>query len=109
MNLLIKPNKDLPEIVSVTPRSAGWAYVSFSAHKLAPGETLSFSDDSNELCVVVLTGIVSAQTDGFDWKGHAENLRVITSEARDLAFRVTAKSEIPRFARDDRRSTRADG
>jgi len=47
--------------------------------------------------------------DCFDWKGNAENLRVITSEARDLAFRVTAKSEIPRFARDDRRSTRADG
>jgi len=26
---------------------------------------------------------------------------VITSEARDLAFAVTAKNQIPRFARDD--------
>jgi 5-deoxy-glucuronate isomerase len=44
------------------------ALCSFSAHKLAAGETLSFSDNSNELCVVVLTGIVSAQTESFDWK-----------------------------------------
>ena len=39
MNLLIKPKKDSQEIVSVTPRSAGWRYISFSAHKLSPGET----------------------------------------------------------------------
>ena len=68
MNLLIKPKKNSQEIVSVTPESAGWRYVSFSAHQLAPAETLSFSDKSKELCVVVLTGIVSAQTEGFDWK-----------------------------------------
>ena len=68
MNLLIKPQKNAEEIVSVTPQSAGWRYVSFSAHKLTPGATLSFSDNSNELCVVVLSGIVSAQTEGFDWK-----------------------------------------
>ena len=53
MKLLIKPKKDSQEIVSVTPRSAGWRYISFSAHKLSPGETVSFSDTSNELCVVV--------------------------------------------------------
>src|ERR1700731_2304375 len=68
MNLLVKPKRNSQEIVSVTPESAGWRYVSFSAHKLAPAETLSFSDKSKELCVVVLTGIVSAQTEGFDWK-----------------------------------------
>src|SRR5208282_2390121 len=68
MNLLIKPKKDSQQIVSVTPQSAGWRYVSFSAHRLTPGETLSFSDKANELCVVVLSGIVSAQTEGFDWK-----------------------------------------
>jgi 5-deoxy-glucuronate isomerase len=68
MNLLVKPKKNSQEIVSVTPESAGWRYVSFSAHQLAPGETLNFSDNSNELCVVVLTGIVSVQTESFDWK-----------------------------------------
>jgi 5-deoxy-glucuronate isomerase len=68
MHLLIKPRRDSQEIVSVTPQSAGWRYISFSARKLAPGETQSFSDNSNELCVVVLSGIVSAQTEDFNWK-----------------------------------------
>src|SRR6476620_1395923 len=68
MNLLIKPKKDTGEIVSVTPESARWQYITFSAFNLASGETLSFFDNSNELCVVVLSGIVSAQTDSFVWK-----------------------------------------
>ena len=76
MNLLIKPKKDSREIVSVTSESSGLHYVSFSACKLAPGETLSFSDNSKELCVVVLSGIVSAQTEGFDWKEIGERMSV---------------------------------
>src|SRR6476469_1759287 len=76
MNLLVKPKKNSQEIVSVTPESAGWRYVSFSAHQLAPGETLSFFDNSNELCVVVLSGIVSAQTDSFIWKEIGERSSV---------------------------------
>src|ERR1700722_5000414 len=68
MNLLIKPKKDSQLIVSVTPESARWRYVSFSAYQLSAGDTLNFSDSSNELCVVVLSGIVSARTEGFDWK-----------------------------------------
>ena len=68
MNLVVKPKKNSPEIVAVTPESAGWKYITFSAHRLAPGETLTFSDPANELCVVVLTGIVSAQAENFTWK-----------------------------------------
>jgi 5-deoxy-glucuronate isomerase len=68
MDLLIKPKTDSQEIVSVNPQSAGWRYISFSAYQLTPGQALSFSDKSNELCLVVLSGFVSAQTEGFDWK-----------------------------------------
>ena len=67
MNLLIKSKKNSKEIVSVTPESAGWRYVSFSAHLLAPGDSLSFYDETRELCAVVLTGTVSAKTDGLTW------------------------------------------
>jgi 5-deoxy-glucuronate isomerase len=67
MNLLIKPKKDSQQIVSVTPASAGWRYISFSAYQLAPGETVSLLDSSNELCAVVLSGIVSAQTEDDNW------------------------------------------
>jgi len=44
MNLLVKAKKNSQEIVSVTPRSAGWRYVGFSAHQLAPEESLTLSD-----------------------------------------------------------------
>ena len=67
MNLLIKPKKNSKEIVSVTPESAGWRYVSFSAHRLTPDDSLSFYDGTRELCAVVLTGTVSAKIDGLAW------------------------------------------
>jgi 5-deoxy-glucuronate isomerase len=68
MNLLIKPKKNSQEIVSVTPQLAGWRYISFSAHRLARGNSLTVSDETNELCAVVLTGSVSARADGLEWK-----------------------------------------
>lgn len=67
MNLLIKPKKNSKEIVNVTPESAGWRYVSFSARLLKPDDSLSFYDETKELCVVVLTGTVSAKTAALTW------------------------------------------
>ena len=100
MNLLIKPQKNAEEIVSVTPQSAGWRYVSFSAHQLAPGATLSFTDNSNELCMVVLSGIVSAQTEGFDWKDNGGRMSVVEDAAPYAVYlppranlTVTAKTD----------------
>jgi 5-deoxy-glucuronate isomerase len=81
MNLLIRPKKDSRDIVSVTPASAGWRYISFSAHQLAPGETLTLSDNSNELCVVVLSGIVSAHTEADDWKEIGQRMNVFEDAA----------------------------
>src|SRR5438105_14847118 len=68
MNLLIKPKKNSQEIVSVTPQSAGWRYISFSAHQLGRGSSVTLSDNKNELCAVILSGIASARTDGLEWK-----------------------------------------
>jgi 5-deoxy-glucuronate isomerase len=100
MNLVVKPKRNAQEIVSVTPKSAGWKYISFSAYKLAPGETLTFSDAANELCVVVLTGIVSAQADGFDWKELGGRMNVFEDASPSAVYlppraqlRVTAKTE----------------
>jgi 5-deoxy-glucuronate isomerase len=100
MNLLIKPNKDLREIVSVTPQSAGWDYVRFSAHKLEPGESLRFSDDSNELCVVVLTGIVSAQTDDLDWKEIGGRMSVF-EDASPYAVYLPPRTKLTLTAKTD--------
>ena len=68
MNLLVKPKENSQEIASVTPQSAGWRYVSFSAHQLAPGAALTLSDDANEICAVILSGKVSAKAGDLEWK-----------------------------------------
>jgi 5-deoxy-glucuronate isomerase len=67
MNLLVKPKKNTREIASVTPQTAGWRYVSFSVHRLALGESLTLSDDANELCAVILSGMASAKTGVLEW------------------------------------------
>ena len=93
MNLLIKPRKDSQQIVSVTPASAGWRYVSFSAYRLAPGGTVTVSDDSNELCAVVLSGIVSAQTEDHDWSEIGQRLSVF-EDAAPFAVYIPPRSKL---------------
>jgi 5-deoxy-glucuronate isomerase len=93
MNLLIKPQKDSQQIVSATPASAGWRYISFSAYQLAPGETLTLSDSSNELCAVVLSGIVSAQTEGHDWSEIGQRMSVF-EDAAPYAVYVPPRSKL---------------
>src|SRR5207249_4529879 len=98
MNLLIKPEKNYQQIVSVTPESAGWRYVSFAAYQLAPGELLTLSDDANELCVVVLSGIVSAQTEGQNWKEIGQLMSVFENIA-PYAVYVPPRSKLAITAR----------
>jgi 5-deoxy-glucuronate isomerase len=81
MNLLIKPQKDSQQIVSVTPASAGWHYISYSAYQLASDGTVTLSVSSNELCAVVLSGIVSAQTEGHDWSEIGKRMSVFEDAA----------------------------
>jgi 5-deoxy-glucuronate isomerase len=100
INLLVKPNKDSREIVSVTPQSAGWTYVSFSAHRLLSGETLSFYDDANELCLVVLTGIISARTEGFDWKEIGGRMSVF-EDAAPYAVYLPPRTKLTVIAKTD--------
>ena len=93
MNLLVKPKKNSQEIVSVTPQSAGWRYVSFSVHQLAPGESLTLSDDANELCAVILSGKVSAKTGALEWKeiGGRES---VFEDAAPYAVYVPPRTEL---------------
>ena len=65
MSLLVKARRQGRDIVRVTPQSAGWRYVGFSAHRLKDGETIAIDQPGDELCVVVLGGIVTVrQRDG---------------------------------------------
>ena len=54
--LLIKPELTRPEYQQVTPASAGWEHLYFSAVKLRTGEQWSFDTADNELALTVLGG-----------------------------------------------------
>lgn len=64
MSLLVKAAPRGRDIVAVIPQAAGLRYVGFSAHRLADGERLDAAQPGNELCVVVLAGIVTVTCDG---------------------------------------------
>jgi 5-deoxy-glucuronate isomerase len=67
VTLLVKGHREGRDIVAVTPRSAGWKYVGFAAHRLRAGEQLDVATDDNEVCVVVLCGVVSVSAQGQVW------------------------------------------
>ncbi|HVF65888.1 MAG TPA: 5-deoxy-glucuronate isomerase [Casimicrobiaceae bacterium] len=56
MSLLVKARPASREIVRVTPESAGWRYVGFSAYRLRGGESIELDLADREICVVVLAG-----------------------------------------------------
>ncbi|HEY1459711.1 MAG TPA: 5-deoxy-glucuronate isomerase [Casimicrobiaceae bacterium] len=67
--LLVKADPRAPEIVRVTPQSAGWRYVGFAAYRLGAGQTIELpSAPENEVCVVVLCGTVSVSTPDQAWQ-----------------------------------------
>ena len=67
MNLLVKGMQTGQQIVQVTPESAGWQHVGFAAYRLKRGERVAFNTGARELCIVVLTGVVSVDADGQSW------------------------------------------
>jgi 5-deoxy-glucuronate isomerase len=69
------------DIVDVTPAS-GLRYVNFSAHRLAPGETLAVASDAGrEACVVVLTGTVDVRAGDEHWRGIGERMSVFEEKS----------------------------
>ncbi|HEY3461505.1 MAG TPA: 5-deoxy-glucuronate isomerase [Casimicrobiaceae bacterium] len=57
------------DIVEVTPQSAGWRYVGFSAHRLRDGESMTVDRPQSEACVVVLGGSVDVRAGDATWSG----------------------------------------
>jgi len=66
--LLVKADPRAPEIVRVTPQSAGWRYVGFAAYRLGPDQAIELPPTpENELCIVVLSGRVTVSTPEQAW------------------------------------------
>ena len=56
--LLVRPKKAGTSglVHRITPKSAGWTYVGFEVHDLAPGGTISRRCGSMEICLVIVSG-----------------------------------------------------
>jgi len=64
--LLIKSKRGNGVVANVTPESAGWGYVGFELHRLAPGQSASGEAGDKELCLVFVTGKGRVEADGKD-------------------------------------------
>src|SRR5213595_2511844 len=81
MSLLVKGRRSGREIVSVTPQSAGWNFVGFAAHRLADGDSIALATGQNEVCVVVLRGVVTVATRENTWREIGHRTSVFADEA----------------------------
>ena len=81
MGLLVKARRDGRDIVDVTPQSAGWRYVGFSAHRLAADETMTADRHGSEVCVVVLGGLVTVRQGAHAWARIGERRGVFDDAA----------------------------
>ena len=49
--LLVKPKGRHGRVTKVTPKNAGWTYVGFELHRLAPGETVTGGKEKEKTAV----------------------------------------------------------
>jgi 5-deoxy-glucuronate isomerase len=66
--LLVVPSKNTPEYVRITPQSAQWKYLHFSARKLNDRQQWSFDTTEHELALVVLGGICNVRSSRGSWE-----------------------------------------
>ncbi|MCL4834228.1 MAG: 5-deoxy-glucuronate isomerase [Caldilineaceae bacterium] len=71
-------------ILSITPQSAGWDYISFQARRLAVGQSWSFDTGENEFAFVNLTGRYRVSSNRGDWSGIGGRASVFTGAAHAL-------------------------
>ncbi len=55
-DLLLRPSGTSGKVFDVTPASAGWGYVGFGLHRLAPGETAAEPTGETEAILVLVEG-----------------------------------------------------
>ncbi|GIL01317.1 MAG: 5-deoxy-glucuronate isomerase [Alphaproteobacteria bacterium] len=66
-NLLVRPVGSHGCVTCVTPQSAGWTYVGFELHRLAPGESVAQETAGREACLVWVSGRGRAAAGGHDF------------------------------------------
>jgi 5-deoxy-glucuronate isomerase len=98
--LLVKPAGRRGRIHHVTPESAGWRYVGFDVHMLAPGETVSGGTAGREVCLVLVTGKAKVSVGGRDFGEIGERMSPFEGPPSAVyapagaAWRIAATTEV---------------
>ncbi|MCB0113396.1 MAG: 5-deoxy-glucuronate isomerase [Caldilineaceae bacterium] len=71
-------------ILSITPESAGWDYISFQARRLGQGQSWSFDTGENEFALVNLTGRYAVTSNRGTWTGIGGRKNVFESAGHAL-------------------------
>ncbi len=85
--MLVLPQSDAADpgrILSITPESAGWDYISFEARRLEQGQSWSFDTGENEFAFVNLTGRYSVTSNRGAWTGIGGRKSVFEGAAHAL-------------------------
>lgn len=85
--ILIHPQSDPSDpglILSITPESAGWDYISFQARQLDVGRSWSFETGENEFAFVNLSGRYGVESNRGEWTGIGGRKTVFESAAHAL-------------------------
>ena len=65
--LRLKPTGTTGRVHNVTPQSAGWTYVGFELHKLAPGQRIGEWTGNREVCLVLISGKAKVEAGNTDF------------------------------------------
>ena len=88
--LLVKAAKG-EELHNITPQSAGWSYVGFSAQLMKQGSSLSGDGDETEYCFVLLSGSCSFSAGDIDF-GHFKGRDDVFDKKPPFALYVPFKT-----------------
>lgn len=88
MSLLVKGQRSARDVVTVTPESARWRHVGFSAHRLRGGETIGIGAAGRESCIVLLAGRADAsiESGGASWSGIGGRASVFDPVSPDALY-----------------------
>ena len=68
-------------IQRITPQRADWKYVTFEVYEMAPGESNSFYSETQETCLVILSGLASVSAGDQHWEDIGERMSVFDKKA----------------------------
>ncbi|MCI3922940.1 5-deoxy-glucuronate isomerase [Paenibacillus sp. TRM 82003] len=77
--LIITPETNPSEegtVLRITPESAGWTYVGFEVVQLSEGQSLSRETGSNEVCLVLLSGVADIASSEAEWRAIGRRMNV---------------------------------